>query len=235
MSQEITNIVSCGLCGQKLRIPAKRDLDMKCPTCGEIIAHNQVEINYRVIPFRCSQTGQRFKVVFSRDAEEERYRIKAISQEDKLTVTPYSRAHYTVGTEQNFNINEFDTSGWYCGVCEWGKDHSVSPRYVQCGKCGELVCGRRSFIADGKKHFRCYEGCGSEGVLEEGGPTMSSLQGEAFQRKPQAVESGFGDHRLNPGDIRPRQATVPKITSGFGDRRLRQSPPPRLLPPPKKR
>jgi hypothetical protein len=232
MNQEITNIVSCGLCGQKLRIPAKRNLQVACPTCGEVAIHYQVEVDYRVIPFRCSQTGERFKVVFSRDSKEERYRIKAVSQEDKFTVTPYSRAHYAVDADQSFDVKEFDDSGWHCGVCEWGKDQRVDPTYVRCGRCRELVCGRRSYTAaDGKKLFRCHVGCGNEGVLEKDGPTISSLRGEAFQHKPQTVESGFGDLRLNPADTQPRQVTAPQIGSGFGDRRLSQSPPPRLLPP----
>ena len=84
MSQEMTTIVSCELCGQPLRIPAKRNVQVRCPTCHEVATHYQIDIDCRVIPFVCSETGQRFKVVFSRDSKEERYRIKDISQEDGL-------------------------------------------------------------------------------------------------------------------------------------------------------
>ncbi len=108
---------------------------------------------------------------------------------------------------EDFNIEDFDFTGWYCPYCGHGKTEPIHPRYIQCGKCHEYVCGARvERKPGGQTSFRCHDRCGGGGQLKDG--TLTSLTGLGVDSlRPSRLEAG---QRKLPG---PR----PALPSGKKD------------------
>lgn len=188
------------------------------------------EQDYRILRFRCAQTGKRFIVVFGRESDLLRFQIKHILEEQgnakdsPFTEQPIAFLTGTVqkalsplpdlvnegkrflqrlvGSEEqqeqsertrtepprpsqpkyrpgsgSYDINEFDFAGWYCPCCGHGKDmQGEYIQFIKCGTCRELVCGSRvTRLPDGRRNFKCHDGCRGGGILGDG--TMESVSG----------------------------------------------------------
>lgn len=91
---------------------------------------------------------------------------------------------------REFNLGEFNFSGFSCPVCGYGEKVPLTRgiTYLKCGTCQGLVCGVRVSDVRGSLTFRCHDGCGGGGTLDEGpgGPmTASGILGE-FKASSQA-------------------------------------------------
>lgn len=110
---------------------------------------------------------------------------------------------------ENFNINDFDFTGWYCPYCGHAKDQPVVTRFVRCGRCHEYVCGARvEEKTNGQTYFACHDKCGNRGMMTGG--SLSSLNGLGVDtQRPSRLEAG--DRKLPA----PRKA----LSSGNKDDR----------------
>jgi hypothetical protein len=71
------------------------------------------------------------------------------------------------GSAHSFQVTDFDFSGWYCLHCGHAQHGTVLHMFIECGKCGEYVCGARvRQIEGGAILFACHDGCGSGGRIE---------------------------------------------------------------------
>ena len=89
----------------------------------------------------------------------------------------------------SYNAEDFDISGWFCPHCGHAKgDHDVPDLFIQCGECGQLVCGGRVTTIDDTRLFACHDKCGR----------TSAIQGEitSYAGKETDIERG----KLLPGN-----------------------------------
>jgi hypothetical protein len=167
MNQPTDTIIQCTSCDRQLRIPNDRGkLRVTCPTCRTSWVWLPPALpseEYRQVPFRCAQTGARFHVIFKRQVAFQRFRISRISMASECG---RSTAPGDVSVA-SFSANDFDFSGWECPSCGYARDGQVNLQFVQCAKCGECVCGRRTQQIDGGGiTFMCHDGCGDSGRVE---------------------------------------------------------------------
>jgi hypothetical protein len=104
----------------------------------------------------------------------------------------------------DFDMADFDFTGWYCPCCGHGKPYSGQTRFVRCGRCREYICGGQiTRVENGREMFRCHDRCRNSGIL--GDSVLSSMSGiDLNARKPSELEGGSG--QLPP----PRR----RLTSG---------------------
>src|SRR5258706_11563016 len=95
-------------------------------------------------------------------------------------------------TTNEYNMADFDFTGWYCPCCEHGKLSKGSIQFVRCAHCREYVCGGRVVKVDNEhQQFNCHDRCGYSGIL--GGSTLSSMAGIDFNvRKTLELEGRSG-------------------------------------------
>jgi len=126
------------------------------------------------LAFYCAKDGSKFSVLFTRDVQSEKFRIRSI--EGPVPNPPRaggfawlqelrSKASDTHKLQcSTLDAKEIDFAGWQCACCK----HSAWPAFVQCPKCGRLVCGSRIVaIQNGPKTFVCAPDCGNSGVVEK--------------------------------------------------------------------
>lgn len=195
-----TTTVECGRCGQKLRIPVKRNLEVTCPTCGNIETHYQVPPDYRMISFMCSETGQRYQVLFSKKPSDTKYKVKGVSRNDVSTNAPGIEANFKIIEERDYDISDFDFTGIYCGGCGWKREEreGVSD-FVLCDKCNNYVCTKNTHIVGSEKIFRCSKSCGRTGTVTE---SLKTVKSEAFEGKTQKIDAGRSKQQLVPSFLR---------------------------------
>ena len=143
-----------------------------------------------MLSFRCSQTGSKFEVTFSRRSPGHQFRIQLISgpvpeASYKIFSQRASQSHKsgesntgsTASKSNDFDAGAFDFSGWYCGCCRFGHpsdSRTVYHSFVRCGTCHGYVCGATvRQIGEGVLVFECVGDCKGGGVL---GGTITSYQ-----------------------------------------------------------
>jgi len=147
----------------------------------------------RELLFKCSETGNKFRVTFRRRSTSHKFRIIEISDDitassDRMfgeaikmpsSSTPQlpqgsdARHPTTSGSTssiQDFEVTDFDFSGWYCPCCKFAHPYDTRPVYhqfVYCYGCNEYVCGASMRqIGDGVILFECCGGCPGGGVVK---------------------------------------------------------------------
>jgi|SRR5215216_2575784 len=126
-----------------------------------------------ILSFRCSQTGSKFEVTFSRRSPGHKFRIQHISG-------PVPEASYkifsqrtsqsdTASKSNDFDAGDFDFSGWYCGCCRFSHpsdSRTVYHNFVRCGTCHEYVCGATvRQVGESVLIFECVGDCKGGGAL----------------------------------------------------------------------
>jgi hypothetical protein len=160
---------------------------------------------YRLLFFKCAETGKRFGVLFGQYSPSHLFQVKRIflnekeirdeipdDQSDHLLLeistgryldrtankpsdntrssqsdNQEQRKSFTPRLDTTYKVDEFDFSGWYCPQCGYAKgNNNVWPQFIQCTKCGELVCGGRVTQVNESRLFACCDDCGSSGLLK---------------------------------------------------------------------
>src|ERR1051325_996395 len=141
----------------------------------------------RTVTFRCAKTNAQFVVAFASRFADGKFAIvdaqaNPVAVTGKQCETPEDSPDSAV-----FDAADFDFSGWYCRVCmHSGTD--VFYQFVYCTRCGELVCGGRTYLgANGEVMFRCRDACGCHGGTR---PGIESVAGASVE--PEAAASSKG-------------------------------------------
>ena len=112
----------------------------------------------------CSATGRPFSVTFTRESENERFRIDSI---DAGNGTANGASGASCGKPdakpQSFSASEFDFTGFACPHCGHKRNGAVAA-FFGC-HCGKLQCGARIRIVNNVTHATCHDGCGRTGIL----------------------------------------------------------------------
>lgn len=128
------------------------------------------------VHFRCAVTGKAFQAILTQESPKHRFQISkmsnpadgAASSQHVTAGPPLAQApdiHGGLVQSREFNVAQFDFSGWYCPHCSHGRNNS-GESFVCCGVCKELVCGARIRKLDhGARLFTCHNGCGGGGQL----------------------------------------------------------------------
>lgn len=168
--------ISCPHCSQRLRVPPNRNLRVTCPKCQTTWQQDQTVIEHRTVSFTCSKTGGRFKVLFGKRHPDKRFQVLQVGVGDAPALSGQIAHETAAVTAQSFSFEDFDWDGWYCGCCQWGKDEAARFDFIRCGKCKDLVCGRRSYTAKSEEYFKCSDDCGGGGKLT--GKPIAAIEGE---------------------------------------------------------
>jgi len=201
----MASAIVCPKCSQRLSAPDNRgELRVTCPKCRSQFDWTP-EVDERQLLFRCASTGQAFAFRFRKVPGERTYRLAGvlnvvnIDAADSSAIVrrpggkrrrgllarllPAFRAAGSdkgTGGSSSFSAEDFDFSGWFCPCCGWNKNIRAKSIFVQCGTCGELVCGARTVeTASGKSKFSCHDGCGGTGTIA--GP-LESYSGTSRER-----------------------------------------------------
>lgn len=202
-------IFNCLNCNKSLRVPTdKGKLKITCPHCkyeslfegGAIIklesspliksnvnsVSTERSVDIRTLNFRCSKTGGRFYVNFSRLHKEHEFRIVSCSTDSGELSKKYSnidttsQLKFSETKNQSFDANDFNLSGFECPCCQYAGD----PSFVNCSTCGELVCGYSVVhVSPTVATFECHKDCSGGGVLNKG--TIKNYSGKSSK-----IESG---------------------------------------------
>jgi hypothetical protein len=113
----------------------------------------------RRMSFICACTSGRFFAEFERLNPQEKFRMSRIEKEQGAASAGGLLSNGS-HAEQILDGNDFDVSSWHCPYCQ------VRSGFVHCNSCGANVCGGRTTeLADGKRRFRCRDGCNATGEL----------------------------------------------------------------------
>lgn len=130
----------------------------------------------RTVTFRCAKTNAHFVVAFERRSTNGKFAVAEIGASSAGPTTEQCR----LLNSSPFEAAEFDFTGWYCPVCMHGRSAEPLDAFVQCSRCGELVCGARIHLsAGGEKMFRCRDACGNESTVAG---VIKSLAGTSVER-----------------------------------------------------
>ena len=145
------------------------------------------------LTFKCSQTGRKFEVTFRRRSSSHKFRIHEISgpvadASYKLFGTSSSEPDPSESKTNDFEANDFDFSGWFCGCCRFGHpsdSRAVYSEFVHCGTCHEYVCGATlRKVSEGVIVFDCVGECQGGGVVT-GSITSYASSGSVRPNVPQ--------------------------------------------------
>lgn len=143
-----------------------------------VAARQQVEASTPVeqeVAFYCAKDSSRFSVLFARDAESGKFRIRSIegpaARAPKADGFAWRRGMRSKSNDgdgklecSTLSANELDLAGWQCACCKY----RPWPPFVKCPKCGRLVCGSKVVaIQNGPKTFVCAPDCGNSGIVEK--------------------------------------------------------------------
>lgn len=164
-------IIACPSCGTRVRIPTDRGrLKVKCPKCSTAWYHPEA-VEYCDVSFRCARDGADFKITLKRYRPSEQFKIDRIyldnSSHHHKTIAPADHVgEAPVASRMQYAASEYDWSGFYCPCCGYIPD-GPSNMFVQCGRCGELVCQSNVFADSGSnvRFYKCYPACGSGGEI----------------------------------------------------------------------
>ncbi|MFE8599861.1 MJ0042-type zinc finger domain-containing protein [Archangium violaceum] len=210
---------TCPKCSQLLRIPAEqvpaqgRTIEIRCSPCGSWFYWTvPASTEIRQLNFRCVHDGKEFSVVYAKDSNDQRFRIREIQRTANLIEELYEAAFamaavHAPGTIKNtvWNAGELEHSGWRCPYC--GDRGLSTSQFFRCNACKELVCQARVIqIRGGGQTFTCHPGCGSSGELVG---TITSYDGKVFDvttSKSGKMPQDVGDDRKKLPDSRSQLA-----------------------------
>lgn len=137
--------------------------------------------NECVLRFKCSETEKKFDVTLRRRSANHKFRIHEISGPVATAkVTLFSRqgsqaekstqsTSETPVSSGEFEADDFDFSGWYCGCCRFAHpsdNRTVYSTFVRCGTCREYLCGASvKQISEGVTIFECVGDCQGGGKI----------------------------------------------------------------------
>lgn len=130
-------------------------------------------MEFATVAMRCSKTGARFHVLFSRDDPRRKFRIAdAVMKQPLGPVRTEAGRTYTLQTTTRA-ADSFDWAGFFCPGCGHGRDGCGT--YLRCGKCQAYICGGTiRTLPSGVQTYQCYVECGEGGPLG-GGKPMATL------------------------------------------------------------
>jgi hypothetical protein len=139
-----------------------------------------------VLRFRCAETARHFLVVVGRLKATNAFRILRVEAEaggtatrDAFTPKNVSTTSFPVSTLSSIDV---DLSGWFCPCCGHNRDGRAVVEFVQCSRCGELVCGGRTIqIPNGPVTFACSTECGNTGRVSG---TIGSYGATSIPKQP---------------------------------------------------
>ncbi len=117
----------------------------------------------RSVQFRCAKTGKIFFVLFMRYSPSHQFQLISVSKKSDKTSGNLrdQSSRKSEYPQKSFDASDFDWTGWFCPHC------GHKDTFIECGKCGEYVCGRRiRQLQDGTETFACHDECGYTGEIK---------------------------------------------------------------------
>jgi hypothetical protein len=121
-------------------------------------------LEYVLLDFVCAEREEDFSVLMARMNKANHFEVHRIIGHDEVDNILEKYLHegnqrFDI-TNANFTSHALTFSGWRC-ICGWDGD----PNFCECGRCGRLVCGARSFWVREADYFVCGDKCGYRGRI----------------------------------------------------------------------